>query len=219
MSDSRNENQLRISEIFFSLQGEARSVGVPTVFIRLTGCPLRCSYCDTSYAFQGGEWLSIDQIMQQLAQYATRFVTVTGGEPLAQKGCLELLKRLCDQGYQVSLETSGALDISAVDKRVSRVVDLKTPASGEMAKNRYENIEFLTPHDQLKFVICDRDDYDWAVAQLQQHDLANRCEVLFSPCAGQLAPTDLANWILADQLPVRFQLQLHKILWGDRPGV
>ena len=219
MSDSRATNQLRITEIFFSLQGEARTVGVPTVFIRLTGCPLRCGYCDTSYAFQGGEWLSIEQILQQLAQYATRFVTVTGGEPLAQKGCLELLTRLCEQGYQVSLETSGALDISAVDQRVSRVMDLKTPASGEMAKNRYENIQHLTPHDQVKFVICDRADYDWAVAQLRQYYLANRCEVLFSPCAGQLDPTMLADWILADQLPVRFQLQLHKLLWGDRPGV
>jgi 7-carboxy-7-deazaguanine synthase len=189
------------------------------VFIRLTGCPLRCGYCDTSYAFQGGEWLSIEQILQQVAQYATRFVTVTGGEPLAQKACLELLTRLCDLGYQVSLETSGALDISAVDQRVSRVMDLKTPASGEMVKNRYENIQHLTPHDQVKFVICDRADYDWAVQQLRQYDLANRCEVLFSPCAGQLDPTTLADWIVVDQLPVRFQLQLHKLLWGDRPGV
>jgi len=219
MSNSRDENQLRISEIFFSLQGESRSVGVPTVFIRLTGCPLRCSYCDTSYAFQGGDWFSIDEIVQQVEKYATRFITVTGGEPLAQKGCLALLKTLCDLDYAVSLETSGALDISAVDKRVSRVVDLKTPASGEMEKNLYGNIEHLSSHDQLKFVICDLHDYGWAVAQLQQYNLSSRCEVLFSPCAGQLPAVDLANWILADQLPVRFQLQLHKILWGDRPGV
>lgn len=211
--------RLRLTEIFHSLQGESASVGWRTVFVRLTGCPLRCGYCDTAYAFKGGDWWELDAILDEVAQHKVRHVTVTGGEPLAQPDCQALLTALCDAGYSVSLETSGALDISGVDQRVSRVMDLKTPASGEMAKNRYENIEILSPHDQLKFVICDRNDYDWAVARLRQYDLANRCEVLFSPCAGQLHPTELANWILADQLPVRFQLQLHKILWGDRPGV
>ena len=211
-------DRLRITEIFYSLQGEARSVGWPTVFIRLTGCPLRCGYCDTSYAFQGGEWYTLDDILQEVARYKTRHVTVTGGEPLAQKPCLDLLIRLCDAGYEVSLETSGALDVSGVDHRVSKVMDLKTPGSGEAARNLYTNLQHLQPQDQVKFVLCDRQDYDWAVELLQRHTLADKCEVLFSPVQGQLDPRELADWILADQLPVRFQLQLHKLLWGDEPG-
>jgi 7-carboxy-7-deazaguanine synthase len=219
-SSSRADSggRLRITEIFYSLQGESRTVGWPTVFIRLTGCPLRCGYCDTTYAFQGGEWFALPQILEQVSHYATPYVTVTGGEPLAQKNCLPLLQALCDADYTVSLETSGALDISGVDPRVYRVMDLKTPGSGEVGRNRYENIDLLTANDQLKFVLCDRADYDWAVARLQEYKLADRCEVLFSPVQGQLEPRTLADWILADQLPVRFQLQLHKILWGDEPG-
>jgi 7-carboxy-7-deazaguanine synthase len=210
--------RLRITEIFYSLQGEGRSVGWPTVFVRLTGCPLRCGYCDTSYAFQGGEWQTLDEISEKVSSWSSRYVTVTGGEPLAQKPCLSLLTRLCDAGYEVSLETSGALDISSVDTRVIRVMDLKTPGSGEMDRNRYENIPCLTERDQVKFVIGDRADYDWSVAQITQHNLAERCEVLFSPVHSQMAPRELADWILADQLAVRFQLQVHKILWGDEPG-
>jgi len=210
--------RLRITEIFYSLQGEGRSVGWPTVFVRLTGCPLRCGYCDTSYAFQGGEWLTLDEISEKVSSWSSQYVTVTGGEPLAQKPCLSLLTRLCDAGYEVSLETSGALDISSVDTRVIRVMDLKTPGSGEMDRNRYENIPCLTERDQVKFVIGDRADYDWSVAQITQHNLAERCEVLFSPVHSQMAPRELADWILADQLAVRFQLQVHKILWGDEPG-
>ncbi|HID48201.1 MAG TPA: 7-carboxy-7-deazaguanine synthase QueE, partial [Chromatiales bacterium] len=209
--------RLRITEIFYSLQGEGRSVGWPTVFVRLTGCPLRCGYCDTRYAFQGGEWRSLDAILDTVASWRSRHVTVTGGEPLAQKPCLTLLQRLCDAGYEVSLETSGALDIGPVDPRVVRVMDLKTPGSGEVERNRYGNIPLLTTRDQVKFVVCDRADYDWSVEQLNRYRLAERCEVLFSPVYGQLAPRELAGWILADQLPVRFQLQLHKILWGDEP--
>lgn len=215
---TQHASRLRITEIFYSLQGEARSVGWPTVFIRLTGCPLRCGYCDTSYAFQGGEWFELPAILARVAQYRTRFVTVTGGEPLAQKNCLPLLQALCDAGYEVSLETSGALDISPVDPRVSRVMDLKTPGSGEVDRNRYENIPHLSRNDQVKFVLCDRKDYDWAVEKLLEYELDTRCEVLFSPVQDQLAPRTLADWILADQLPVRFQLQLHKILWGDEAG-
>lgn len=211
-------NRLRISEIFLSLQGEADAVGWPTVFVRLTGCPLRCAYCDTSYAFSGGEWLSVDAVMAAVAAHQTRHVCVTGGEPLAQKGVVELLRRLCDAGYEVSLETSGALDISAVDPRVSRVMDLKTPCSGEAVRNRYENIEFLTSHDQLKLVIGDRNDYEWAVAVLHKYRLTERCTVLFSPVFGRIEPRQLAQWIIDDHLPVRFQLQLHKILWGDEQG-
>lgn len=210
--------RLRVTEIFYSLQGEARTVGLPTVFIRLTGCPLRCGYCDTTYAFQGGEWQSLDNILQQVKQYQASYVTVTGGEPLAQKPCIELLKQLCDQGYEVSLETSGAMDISRVDPRVSKVMDLKTPGSGEESKNRYENIQYLTSNDQVKFVICDRQDYDWAVAKLAEFQLAQKCQVLFSPIHGELEPSQLAEWILHDRLPVRFQLQLHKYLWGDEKG-
>ena len=212
-------SRLRITEIFCSLQGESRSVGWPTVFVRLTGCPLRCGYCDTEYAFKGGEWEEIDGILDQVAAYGVSHVTVTGGEPLAQRECGELLGRLCDEGYQVSLETSGALDISAVDPRVERVVDLKTPGSGEESKNLMSNIGELNATDQLKFVICDRADYDWARAMMDEYRLADHCEILFSPSAGELEPVQLADWIVEDRLPVRFQLQLHKILWGDKPGV
>ena len=211
-------DRLRITEIFFSLQGESRSVGWPTVFVRLTGCPLRCGYCDTAYAFQGGEWQLLDEIVKRVAQYHARYVTVTGGEPLAQKDCVKLLTRLCDAGYEVSLETSGALDISTVDPRVIRIMDIKTPGSGEEVKNRWENIALLGAQDQVKFVICDRTDYDWAKKIIARHALTDICEVLFSPVFGRLKPRDLADWILQDQLPVRFQLQLHKILWGDEPG-
>jgi 7-carboxy-7-deazaguanine synthase len=210
--------RLRISEIFYSLQGESATIGYPTVFIRLTGCPLRCGYCDTTYAFQGGEWMTLEAILERAGQYRTRHVTVTGGEPLAQKTCLDLLQRLCDRGYQVSLETSGALDISSVDARVIKVVDLKTPGSGEVERNLYENIEHLLPHDQVKFVICDRADFDWSVQQLQQFELTQRCEVLFSPSFGEQGATELAEWVLAEQLPVRMQVQLHKYLWGNEPG-
>jgi 7-carboxy-7-deazaguanine synthase len=217
-AEAKATDRLRITEIFYSLQGEARSVGWPTVFIRLTGCPLRCGYCDTSYAFQGGEWYVLDDVLQEVARYNTRHVTVTGGEPLAQKPCLDLLTRLCDAGYEVSLETSGALDVSDVDHRVIKVMDLKTPGSGEAARNLYSNLQHLQPQDQVKFVLCDRQDYDWAVELLQRHSLADKCEVLFSPVQGQLDPRQLADWILADQLPVRFQPQLHKLLWGDEPG-
>jgi 7-carboxy-7-deazaguanine synthase len=201
-------SRLRITEIFFSLQGETRTVGLPTVFVRLTGCPLRCGYCDTAYAFHGGEWKEIDDVVQQVAGYGAHYVTVTGGEPLAQKGCIELLKRLCDDGYEVSLETSGALD----------VVDLKTPGSGEVSKNFYENMSRLLPHDQVKFVICDRDDFEWAKSQMLEHDLVKSCQVLFSPSHGQVKAGDLADWILNDRLNVRLQIQLHKYLWGDVAG-
>lgn len=215
---SGTDAQLRITEIFFSLQGETSRVGLPTVFVRLTGCPLRCSYCDTSYAFTGGKSVALTEILEQVAQYSPRYVTVTGGEPLAQKNCLKLLEMLCDAGYSVSLETGGALDIGEVDARVMRVVDIKTPASGEVAKNRWENIELLSRHDEIKFVLCDEDDYRWACGILAQYRLAERCEVLFSPAQGTLDPADLAEWILRDRLPVRFQLQLHKILWNNEAG-
>lgn len=211
--------RLRITEIFLSLQGESRSVGWPTVFIRLTGCPLRCGYCDTAYAFQGGEWRTLDDILVQTATLAVHHVTVTGGEPLAQKSCLILLARLCDAGYEVSLETSGALDVALVDPRVVKVMDLKTPGSGEVERNRYCNLEHLNPADQIKFVICDRNDYDWAKQQLVTYKLSDVCEVLFSPSQGQLEARQLADWIVADRLWVRFQIQLHKFLWGDVPGV
>jgi 7-carboxy-7-deazaguanine synthase len=210
--------RLRITEIFLSLQGESRSVGWPTVFIRLTGCPLRCGYCDTAYAFQGGEWMSLDAILTRTAAYNVRHVTVTGGEPLAQKICLPLLARLCDTGYEVSLETSGALDVARIDPRVIKVMDLKTPGSGEVERNRWCNLEHLNPDDQIKFVLCDRADYEWAREQLAKYELAEICEVLFSPVQGRLAPRELADWIVADRLPVRFQIQLHKYLWGDVAG-
>lgn len=193
-------------------------MGLPTVFIRLTGCPLRCGYCDTAYAFQGGEWMSLEEIVSNVMQYETVHVTVTGGEPLAQPDCIGLLKLLCDKGYQVSLETSGALDISAVDRRVSRVMDLKTPGSGEQSRNLLDNIEQLTAHDQLKFVICDRNDYMWAREMIIRYELTSRCEVLISPSHAQINARELAEWVLEDRLPVRFQLQLHKLLWGDEPG-
>ena len=210
--------RLRITEIFLSLQGESRSVGWPTVFIRLTGCPLRCGYCDTAYAFQGGEWMSLDDILARTAGFGVRHVTVTGGEPLAQKACLPLLTRLCDAGYEVSLETSGALDVARVDPRVVKVMDLKTPGSGEVERNRWCNLEHLNPRDQIKFVLCDRVDYEWAKEQLAKYELTEICEVLFSPVQGRLAPRALADWIVADRLPVRFQIQLHKYLWGDVAG-
>ena len=216
--DTPAAERLRLTEIFLSVQGEARSVGWPTVFVRLTGCPLRCQYCDTAYAFHGGEWWEIETILAEVARHGARHVCVTGGEPLAQKRCLLLLEKLCDAGYDVSLETSGAMDIAGVDPRVSRVLDLKTPGSKEMHRNLLENIPLLTPHDQVKFVICDRADYDWAKAMLAEHKLADRCDVLFSPSQGQQSPAELADWLLADKLPVRFQLQLHKVLWGDVAG-
>jgi 7-carboxy-7-deazaguanine synthase len=210
--------QCRITEIFYSLQGETRTVGLPTVFVRLTGCPLRCGYCDTEYAFYGGEKLDIEDIVAQVASYKPRYVCVTGGEPLAQPNCIPLLTALCDLGVEVSIETSGAMDISKVDPRVVRVMDLKTPGSGEVSKNRYDNVELLQAKDQLKFVICSRDDYDWARDKLDEYQLAERCEVLFSPIHGELEPAQLADWIVEDNLPVRMQLQLHKYLWGDEQG-
>ncbi|BBT18177.1 7-carboxy-7-deazaguanine synthase [Metapseudomonas otitidis] len=213
------QQTLRITEIFYSLQGETRTAGLPTVFVRLTGCPLRCQYCDTAYAFNGGQLQSLDDILEQVAAYRPRHVCVTGGEPLAQPNCIPLLARLCDADYEVSLETSGALDIAAVDTRVSRVLDLKTPGSAEVARNRYENIAQLTPNDQVKFVICSREDYDWAVSKLIEYRLEQRAgEVLFSPSHHQVDARQLADWIVADNLPVRLQLQLHKILWNDEPG-
>jgi 7-carboxy-7-deazaguanine synthase len=211
-------SELRVTEIFRSLQGESSTVGWPTVFVRLTGCPLRCTYCDTSYAFKGGSWMSIENILQRVDELGAHYVTVTGGEPLAQKACTTLLTRLCDKGYQVSLETSGALDVSAVDPRVMKVMDLKTPSSGEMDKNLYDNIARLNSHDEVKFVICDQQDYQWAKQQLDKWKLTEQCDVLFSPCHGQMDPTELADQILQDKLPVRFQLQLHKLIWGDLPG-
>ena len=213
------QTRLKITEIFYSLQGEARNVGLPTVFIRLTGCPLRCAYCDTEYAFSGGEWMEIDDIIAQARRYNTSFVTVTGGEPLAHKSCIDLLSRLCDAGFHVSLETSGAILVDKVDARVEKVLDIKTPASTEDAKNKFENIALLQGDDQVKFVICDESDYLWSRQIIEQYQLVDRCEILFSPSYGQLDATVLADWILRDQLQVRFQVQLHKYLWGDRPGV
>ena len=213
MSDS-----LRITEIFLSLQGESSTVGLPTVFVRLTGCPLRCVYCDTTYAFKGGENRSIDAIVDEVLSHGVQHVTVTGGEPLAQKRCINLLGALCDKGLSVSLETSGAIDVSEVDPRVMKVMDLKTPSSGEMARNLMSNLVHLNAHDEVKFVIGDQADYDWSVEQLKTHAIDQRCKVLFSPVQGQFSPTELADRIVADRLPVRFQLQLHKLLWGDKPG-
>lgn len=210
--------RLRLTEIFFSLQGETRTVGLPTVFVRLTGCPLRCQYCDTAYAFHGGTWWELDAIIAEVKQYHAHYVTVTGGEPLAQKDCLILLKRLCDEGFEVSLETSGAIDVSKVDPRVVKVMDIKTPGSGEVEKNRWENLADLLPHDQIKFVICDEADYIWTKKILAQYKLNDTCQILFSPSYQQLKPSELADWILRDRLSVRMQVQLHKYLWGDVPG-
>jgi len=209
---------LRITEIFYSLQGESNTVGLPTVFIRLTGCPLRCVYCDTAYAFTGGSKMDINAILEQVKQYPTLYVTVTGGEPLAQPACIELMSKLADQGYKVSLETSGALDVSKVDPRVVKVMDLKTPSSGELSKNLYQNIDHLTATDQVKFVIGSDEDYQWSKQILTEYTLADRCQILFSPVMGQQSPTELAEKILADYLPVRFQIQLHKLLWDDAQG-
>jgi 7-carboxy-7-deazaguanine synthase len=211
-------DRLKITEIFLSLQGEARDAGWPTVFVRLTGCPLRCQYCDTAYAFYGGEWRDIDAILAEVAGYGVRHVCVTGGEPLAQKRCITLLQRLCDAGYDVSLETSGAIDIADVDPRVSRVLDIKTPGSMEVTRNRWENLPLLTARDQVKFVICDRADFDWARDIVAEHRLADTCDVLFSPSYTQVAGRELADWIVAERLPVRYQMQLHKLLWNDEPG-
>lgn len=210
--------RVKLTEVFLSIQGEADSVGWPTVFVRLTGCPLRCQYCDTQYAFYGGEWFSIDQVLERVESFGTRHVCVTGGEPLAQKGCLPLLQRLCDAGHRVSLETSGAIDVSQVDARVVRVVDVKTPASGEVGRNRYENLDVLRADEQVKFVLCSREDFEWARDFVRERKLYERCTVLFSPSYGQLEPRDLAQWVLDERLPVRLQVQLHKVLWGDTPG-
>jgi 7-carboxy-7-deazaguanine synthase len=210
--------RLKVTEIFHSLQGEADTVGVPTVFVRLTGCPLRCQYCDTAYAFYGGEWWEAEAILARVREYGTRFVCVTGGEPLAQKSCVALLTMLCDAGLRVSLETSGAMPLASVDPRVVKVVDLKTPGSGEEQRNRYQELTHLTAHDQVKFVICDRGDYEWSRTKLRELALPDGCTVLFSPSHAQLPARDLADWILEDRLPVRFQIQLHKYLWGDVPG-
>ena len=215
---SPEHGQLRISEIFLSLQGETSRVGLPTVFVRLTGCPLRCHYCDTEYAFYGGRRIAISAILDEIASYAVRHVTVTGGEPLAQRECPTLLKLLCDAGYSVSLETSGALDISKLDLRVSRIVDIKTPGSGELDKNRWSNLDHLTSHDEVKFVLCDKSDYEWSVAVMREHELDRICPILFSPVYGSLDPATLAEWVLRDRLPVRVQVQLHKLLWGEGPG-
>jgi 7-carboxy-7-deazaguanine synthase len=213
---SDQQPRLKITEIFHSLQGEADTVGFPTVFVRLTGCPLRCQFCDTAYAFHGGEWRTLEEVLAKVAEWSPRHVCVTGGEPLAQKSCLPLLTALCDAGYRVSLETSGAMPIADVDARVTRVVDVKTPGSREEKRNRYGDLALLRADEQIKFVICDRGDYDWARARLSE--LSSPATVLFSPSADQLPARQLADWILADRLPVRFQLQLHKVLWGNVPG-
>jgi 7-carboxy-7-deazaguanine synthase len=210
--------RLKLTEIFFSLQGESTRVGLPTVFIRLTGCPLRCVWCDTTYSFTGGEWWNLDAVMEEVARHGTRYVCVTGGEPLAQKACLPLLTALCDTGYSVSLETSGALDVSGVDPRVSKIMDLKAPGSGELEKNRWENLAHITAADEIKLVLADEADYEWARKVLAEHRLTDRCGVLFSPVQGQLSPDRLAEWVLRDHLPVRMQVQLHKVIWGNVPG-
>ena len=217
-ADSRRVARLKLTEVFLSIQGEADSVGWPTVFVRLTGCPLRCQYCDTQYAFYGGEWCSIDDVLERVRSFQTRHVCVTGGEPLAQKHCLELLRRLCEAGHRVSLETSGAMDVADVDSRVVRVVDVKTPASGEVERNRLDNLRLLRADEQIKFVVCDRADFEWARDMVLTRRLSERCTVLFSPSYGQLEARELAQWILDERLPVRLQVQLHKYLWGDTPG-
>ena len=210
--------RLKLTEIFHSLQGEADTVGIPTVFVRLTGCPLRCQYCDTAYAFHGGEWWELEAVLARVAEFGARYVCVTGGEPLAQRNCIQLLKALCDAGYRVSLETSGAMSLEEVDPRVVRVVDVKTPASGEETRNRYDELARLNSHDLVKFVICGREDYEWSRTKLRELGLESRCTVLFSPSHDELPARDLADWILEDRLPVRFQIQLHKYLWGNVAG-
>lgn len=210
--------KLKIHEIFYSLQGESSRVGLPTVFVRLTGCPMRCVYCDTAYAFSGGSNMEISDILAKVAEFGTQYVTVTGGEPLAQKRCHDLLKALCDEGYSVSLETGGAIDISRVDKRVSVILDIKTPGSGELENNLWANVDHLKKTDEVKFVLCSRADYDWAKEILARYSLTDKCPVIFSPVFSQVNPTELADWVLADRLPVRMQIQLHKILWGETPG-
>jgi len=217
-TDLPADQRVKVSEIFFSLQGEARYSGCPTVFVRLTGCPLRCTYCDTEYAFHGGQWMDFKSVLAEVASYGARLVCVTGGEPLAQRNCLGLLRLMCDAGYRVSLETGGAHDIGEVDPRVSRVVDIKTPASGECDRNHWSNLLLLRTSDMLKFVICDRMDYEWSRAQVSERGLAAICEIIFSPAWGQLPPRELAEWILEDRLQVRMQLQLHKLVWGEEPG-
>jgi len=212
------DERLRITEIFHSIQGESRPSGFPTVFVRLTGCPLRCGYCDTAYAFSGGDWRSFASILEDVKSYRAQYVCVTGGEPLAQPNCPGLLKQLCDEGYEVSLETSGALDIAGLDPRVTVVMDIKTPGSGEVDRNLLANLDMLKNSDQLKFVICSREDYEWSKSFCAQHDLGSKCSLLYSPSQGQLEPRELAEWILEDRLRVRFQVQLHKYLWGDAPG-
>ncbi|MEW6561642.1 MAG: 7-carboxy-7-deazaguanine synthase QueE [Pseudomonadota bacterium] len=218
MSDALERATLRINEIFYSLQGETSRAGLPTVFVRLTGCPMRCTYCDTSYAFTGGQTMALSAVLNEVAHYAPEYVTVTGGEPLAQKNCLLLLQALCDAGYRVSLETGGGLDIRGVDPRVMTVLDIKTPGSGEVEKNLWGNLEHLKPQDEIKFVLCDEADYLWARDVLREQGLSERCAVLFSAAQGQLSPTVLAEWILRDRLPVRMQIQLHKLLWGNQQG-
>jgi 7-carboxy-7-deazaguanine synthase len=210
--------RVKISEIFYSLQGEADTAGIPTVFVRLTGCPLRCQYCDTEYAFHGGEWWELDTVVRRVEELRGRYVCVTGGEPLAQRSCLSLLTRLCDAGCRVSLETSGAMSLAGIDERVVRVVDVKTPGSGEESRNRYEELVRLNARDLVKFVICDRGDYDWSCAKMRELGLHDRCSVLFSPSHEQLPARALADWIVEDRLPVRLQIQLHKYLWGNVPG-
>jgi 7-carboxy-7-deazaguanine synthase len=213
-----NAPRVKLTGIFLSIQGEADSVGWPTVFVRLTGCPLRCQYCDTQYAFYGGEWHSLEDVVARVKAFGVEHVCVTGGEPLAQKHCFELLTRLCDAGFKVSLETSGAIDVANVDARVARVIDIKTPGSGEVARNRLENLADLRATDQWKFVICSRADFEWSRDFVRTHDLAQRSAVLFSPSFGQVEPRDLAHWIIDERMPVRLQVQLHKVLWGDTPG-
>ncbi len=219
VASNNRSDQVRLTEIFLSLQGESTSVGLPTVFVRLTGCPLRCTYCDTEYAFHGGTSRGISEVLEEVAGYGARHVTVTGGEPLAQPGALPLMRSLCDAGYAVSIETSGALDVSGVDPRVRKVLDLKTPGSGEMHRNLWANLEHCGAGDEIKFVLCDRQDYDWAKLKCDELGLYEHpAELLFSPVADELPARTLADWIVADRIPVRFQVQLHKLLWGDEPG-